>query len=108
MLALLVLGWRFAARNEADVPVDLLLTQLPATPLWTVLLVAFGLGAVLVGLLSSYEIMRLSLLQRRLRKTVERLESEIHQLRNLPLAGDGSEGAGGEHAAPIRAASRDG
>ena len=106
--AVLVAGWHFAARNGAAVQVDLLGLQLPETPLWLGLLAAFAVGAAASGVVCLYEIAKLGLLARRYRKSVARLESEIHQLRNLPLAVEAGDSAPlvGETAA--RAASRDG
>jgi uncharacterized integral membrane protein len=88
VVALVLGGWRFASHNAVAVPVDLLVTQLPETPLWLGLLAAFAGGAAAAGLLALYEITRLSLLTRRYRKAMVRLESEIHELRNLPLSAD--------------------
>jgi hypothetical protein len=85
--AALVIGWRFAQRNAQGVGVDVLFAQLPAQPLWLVLILAFGLGALGAGLIGLYQGARLGLTARRWRRTAERLELEIHQLRNLPLAG---------------------
>jgi hypothetical protein len=70
------------------VPIDLGVTTFPETPLWQALLVAFAAGAAGVGLGALWQVLRLGMLARRYRRTVGRLESEIHQLRNLPLAGD--------------------
>ena len=53
---------------------------------------SFGLGAAAATLLLLYRMAKQGLVTRRYRKTVRGLESEIHQLRNLPLAG--GEGAG--------------
>ncbi|MEN8181592.1 MAG: lipopolysaccharide assembly protein LapA domain-containing protein [Myxococcota bacterium] len=87
----LVAGWLFAARNDLSVAIDLLILQVPEVRLWAVLVGSFVLGAAAAGFAALYEVSRLGLLARRYRKTVVRLESEIHQLRNLPLAAeDGS------------------
>lgn len=80
-------AYRLADANASLVVVDLLYLETPATELWIVLVAAFGLGAVIAGLGLSYEIARLGLLSRRYRKSVGRLETEIHQLRNLPVEG---------------------
>jgi uncharacterized membrane protein YciS (DUF1049 family) len=82
----LVVGWRFAGRNSAVVSVDYLLGQTAEVSLWAALLGAFGLGAFGVGAIGVYQLARLQLMARRYRKKVRGLESEIHQLRNLPLA----------------------
>ncbi|MDX1578394.1 MAG: lipopolysaccharide assembly protein LapA domain-containing protein [Gemmatimonadota bacterium] len=83
-------AWRFTHGNPRPVSVDLVLGTTPALPLWAVLLLAFGLGALCAGASLVYELVRRSLLARRYRKAVAGLESEIHQLRNLPL-GEGEE-----------------
>ena len=77
---------RFSSTNATEIPVDLLLYQVPAVPIWLALLIAFGVGALAAGLSFSYEVVKKSLVARRYRKAVRGLESEIHQLRNLPLA----------------------
>ena len=82
-------GVQFVRTNESPVTVDLLLTQISEVALWLTLLVAFGLGAALAAALCLFEVARYGMVARRYRKTVARLESEIHQLRNLPLADEG-------------------
>jgi uncharacterized integral membrane protein len=84
---LFVIAWRFASENATEIQVDLLLLQVPAVPIWVALLTAFGIGAILAGLSLGYQVIKKNLVARRYRKTVRGLESEIHQLRNLPLAG---------------------
>jgi len=91
-VAVLVLGWRFASLNDETVTVHYLLGEWPAAPVWALILAAFGAGALVAGVLSLFEVARKGLVARRYRKTAEDLESEIHQMRNLPLAGP----AGGE------------
>ena len=85
-VALLVLGWRFANRNPSPVQVDLLFVPSSPHPLWYVLVVAFGVGALAAACFGLYHSARLSLLARRYRRIATGLEGEIHQLRNLPLA----------------------
>jgi uncharacterized integral membrane protein len=87
---LFVVAWRFASANATEIQVDLLLLQVPAVPIWLALLTAFGIGALLAGLSLGYQVIKKNLLARRYRKTLKSLESEIHQLRNLPLAGTDS------------------
>ena len=57
---------------------------------WIVLLGAFGVGALAAGTALFFEIARRSLMSRRYRKAVTGLETELHQLRNLPI-GDGTQ-----------------
>ena len=82
-------GVQFVRTNESPVTVDLLLTQVSGVALWLTLLVAFGLGAGLAAAICLFEVARYGMVARRYRKTAARLESEIHQLRNLPLADEG-------------------
>ena len=110
VVALLVGGWRFASRNGTAVEVDLLFVALAPTPLWTALLAAFALGVGAAGLVALWEVLRLGMLSRRYRKAMRRLEADVHELRNLPLAAeadDGDERRAGE-APGMRVASRDG
>lgn len=78
--------WRFVGGNAQPVTIELLLLQL-SVPLWGALLGAFGLGALCAGASLVYELAKKSFATRRYRKQMAGLESEIHQLRNLPLAG---------------------
>lgn len=102
VLALLV-GFAFVANripkdNSVLVNVDLLAWQAPPVPLWVALGLAFLLGVLCASAGLLYQLSKKSLVARRYRKTVAGLESEIHQLRNLPLAG--SEGSAEEPAVP--------
>jgi uncharacterized integral membrane protein len=101
---LFAVAWRFASTNATEIPIDLLLFQIPVVPIWVALLIAFGVGALSAGVSLGYQVIKKNLVARRYRKAVRGLESEIHQLRNLPLAGtdsalalpDGAEGEDGE------------
>lgn len=79
------LAVQFPKANDQLVRVDLLAFQAPEVELWIALLVSFSVGALLAALVLVYEMTKLGLLARRYRKTVVGLESEIHDLRNLPL-----------------------
>lgn len=85
-VAALVIGWRFADANQAPVSIYYLIGDVAGLPLWGVLLAAFAAGFALAGAVGLYHAARLSLTARRWRKAAGRLEGEIHQLRNLPLA----------------------
>jgi uncharacterized membrane protein YciS (DUF1049 family) len=87
---LFVVAWRFASTNDTEIPIDLLLIQAPAVPIWMALLIAFGAGLLLASVSLGYKVLKKNLVARRYRKEVKGLESEIHQLRNLPLSGTGS------------------
>ncbi len=85
-VAVLILGWRFAAENSATVSIHFLLGQIEGVALWAALLAAFGAGAACIGGLLLLRLARIGLVARRYRKVAEGLEAEVHQLRNLPLA----------------------
>ncbi len=87
-VGVLVLGWRFAAENSTPVTVGYLLGEWVGVALWLVVLLAFGVGVAVAGLLAVYQLARLALVTRRYRKTAHEFEAEVHQLRNLPLASD--------------------
>jgi uncharacterized integral membrane protein len=84
-VALFVGVWRFVGGNAQPVLIDLLFMPL-SVPLWLALVGAFLLGALCAGASLVYELAKKSLTARRYRKQMAGLESEIHQLRNLPLA----------------------
>jgi hypothetical protein len=91
LAGLFVVAWVFASRNAKEIEVvDLLLYQIPKVPIWMALSAAFGIGALSAGVALVYQVLKKDLVARRYRKTVRSLESEIHQLRNLPLAGTDS------------------
>lgn len=91
-LALLVavwwIGWQFVTENQQPVSLHYVLGRAPEVALWKVVLAAFGSGAGLVALYTLWTSARSGLAARRYRKALGGLESEIHQLRNLPLAPD--------------------
>ena len=83
-VALFAVVWRFVGGNQAQVTIDLVFGEL-SLPVWGALLGAFGLGALCAGASLVYELAKKSFTARRYRKQMAGLESEIHQLRNLPL-----------------------
>jgi uncharacterized integral membrane protein len=85
-VGLLVVGWRFAAEHTQPVRIHYLVGESGDVPLWAALLGAFAAGAASVGGVAVYQLARLGMLARRYRKAVAKLEVEIHELRNLPLA----------------------
>jgi len=87
-VALLVGGWRFAHHNASTVTVGYIVGEFEEVSLWLALLVAFALGFALAALYWSLQLTRASMLTRRYRKAVADLESEVHELRNLPLASE--------------------
>jgi len=84
-VGLLVAGWRFAALHPQPVRVHYLLGETEQS-LWVALVGAFVAGAAFVAGLAALQLARLSMLARRYRKAAGRLEAEVHELRNLPLA----------------------
>ena len=110
-VGILVLGWRFAADHEQLVTIKTPILPEAEVSLWLALLLAVALGAIVVGAIAAYQMARTSLLARRYRGIIRKLEAEVHELRNLPLEEDapapakptpGLEGA----AAPRRALGR--
>lgn len=86
-VAALWIGWTFRAGNAGSVDLDLIWLQLRDVALWRLVLASVGLGGVFAGSLVGLAWLRVRLLNRRYRSAIRRLESELHQLRSLPLAG---------------------
>jgi uncharacterized integral membrane protein len=84
-VALFAVVWQFVGGNQGSVSIDLVFLQ-QSVPLWAALLGAFVLGALSAGASLIYELAKKSFALLRYRKQMAGLESEIHQLRNLPLA----------------------
>ena len=100
-VGIMVLGWSFASRNADPVVVNYVAGEFTNVPLWAVILVAFGSGALVAGFLSLFELTKQGLVARRYRKTAEGLETEIHQMRNLPLVASDDSGAAAESPAAL-------
>lgn len=84
---LLYLTWRLVTANDALLTLDFLVLRVELA-VWEALLGAFVCGAALTGLLALYQAARGGLVERRYRRRLRALETEVHQLRNLPLASD--------------------
>ena len=84
--AMLVAGWKFAAGNAVDVDIDVLAMRVTEVKLWLALLTAFAAGIGVAGTLGVLALAKSGMVARRYRRTVAGLESEVHQLRNIPLA----------------------
>jgi len=84
--AVFVCGWVFPAQNATPVTVSYIFGELDEVALWQALCGAFAAGVGLAGLVGAYQIVRLQMVTRRYRKTVRELETEVHQMRNLPLS----------------------
>ena len=85
-VGLLYAGWEFADSNSEPVPVHYPGGAFEKRALWVILLVAFGSGVVLATLVAVVRGARIRLVSRRYRKLVDSLQSEVHQLRSLPLS----------------------
>jgi len=83
---LLYLAWRLVTANGLEVEIDFLVGRLEGVALWKALGGAFGLGVATVGFALVLQLLRARLTARRYRKRLSDLETEVHQLRNLPLA----------------------
>ncbi|MDJ0785953.1 MAG: lipopolysaccharide assembly protein LapA domain-containing protein [Myxococcota bacterium] len=85
----------FRDRNLDPMVVHLLVWQTPPIAVWVVVVVAFLAGALGASLLLLLRVTRSNLTARRYRKAANKLESEVHQLRNLPLAAEPGPGGDG-------------
>jgi len=88
MAGAFVVAYQFG-KNAEPISVRLFEWSTPPAPAWLVLGVAFGGGLLAASALWLFQVIRLSLLGRRYRKEVAALETELHRLRNLPLAAEG-------------------
>jgi uncharacterized membrane protein YciS (DUF1049 family) len=86
-VALLWLGWSFRVGNETPIDLDLIWVRFQQVELWRVILLASGTGAVVSALCVGLAWLRSRLLNRRYRRVIRRLESELHEMRSLPLVG---------------------
>jgi hypothetical protein len=95
-------GVQFVRANEAPVVIDLLAIEPFTVSVWQALLGCLGIGAAAAVAISLLEVTRYAFVARRYRRAAGRLESEIHQLRNLPLVdeGESSEGDPADLAVP--------
>lgn len=89
---LLYLGWLLVTANGLEVEVDFLVGRVAGVALWKALAVAFAFGAGLVGIALVLQLLRAKLVARRYQKKLSGLETEVHQLRNLPLGQNPSAG----------------
>jgi len=81
------IGWTFRASNSALIDLELIWVRVPDVEIWRIILLALLLGAVLSALLFGFAWLRQRLLSGRYRRVIKRLESELHEMRSLPLAG---------------------
>ena len=99
-----IVGWMFYAANTAVVTIDLLGMAVMEVMVWKLALSCFALGAGVVMLMAGFLGLRGLELRRRYRKTIRNLESELHQLRSLPLTSDPEAGVAPTPDAPARLA----
>lgn len=90
IVLILVAGWRFAHENEAIVSIDYVLGRTADVALWKALLMATATGVLIAGAYLGMALLRARLESRRYRKAMVNLESEVHQLRNLPVVASGA------------------
>ena len=86
-LALLWVVWSFRSGNAGAIDVDLVWVRLPNVEVWWALSIAIGFGIAIGALCVGFAWLRQRILNRRYRKEIAKLESELHQLRSLPLSG---------------------
>ena len=86
-VGMLWLGWSFRVGNETPIDLDLIWLRFPEVEIWRVILSAMGFGAIASALLVGFAWLRSRLLNRRYQRAIRRLESELHELRSLPLTG---------------------
>jgi uncharacterized membrane protein YciS (DUF1049 family) len=84
------MGWTFRANNSVAVDLELIWIRIPDVELWRVLLIAMAAGASFSALPIGFAWLRQRLLSHRYRRIIKRLESELHEMRSLPLAGHSS------------------
>lgn len=85
------MGWSFRAGNAEPVDLDLIWIRISEIELWWAILVSIGIGAIFSGLLMGFVWLRVRLLNHRYRRAIRRLESELHEMRSLPLTGSDSQ-----------------
>lgn len=104
-IALIAGSVLFSTNNLESVRVNYVVGE-SELPIWQLAALAFATGALVAWVLSLLALSRAKLEARRQRKSVGRLERELHQLRNLPLAGEerGAEPIAAEASAPVDAA----
>jgi len=87
LIAVLVVSTHLFVRdNEQTVDLDFLGFRVEAVEVWLVLLGSFVAGLVLASVVAVFRGAKLRMVARRYRKAARDLSTEVHELRNLPLA----------------------
>lgn len=84
-VVVLLSGWQFAHQNDALVQIDYVVGRTGEIAVWKALIAAAAAGAVFVAVFLGLSLLTARLQARRFRKAMVKLESEVHQLRNLPV-----------------------
>ena len=84
-----MLGWSLRSANVQVVDLDLIWIRVPNLELWWLVLLSIAAGFLLATLIVGFAWLRGALVNRRYRKSIRRLEAELHELRSLPLSGRG-------------------
>ena len=92
------IGWSFRSGNVTPIDLDLIWIRIAHVELWWVILVAIAVGAVLATCLVGFALLRAHWLNIRYRRVSKRLESELHQMRSLPLSGSDARPGGASEA----------
>lgn len=90
-MALVIGAIVFMDRNSQPIAVDYLAGRLEGVAVWLALLGSFAAGACVAASIALLRGARLRLKTRGYRKAARDLETEVHQLRNLPLSEDGAD-----------------
>lgn len=83
------MGWSFRSGNDGVIDLDLVWVRLHNVEVWWALVMAVAVGASLGALTVGPAWLRQRILNRRHRKAIERLESEVHRLRTSMVPGSG-------------------
>ncbi|HIF93224.1 MAG: LapA family protein [Myxococcales bacterium] len=86
-IAALWAGWTFRASNSVPVDLELIWIRIPNVELWWVVLGSMAIGAGLATTSVGFSWLRGHLLNLRYRRAIRKLETELHEMRSLPLSG---------------------
>jgi uncharacterized membrane protein YciS (DUF1049 family) len=86
-------GWTFRSSNSVPVDLELVWILIPNVELWWVVLGSMAFGAVLATIIVGFAWLRERLLNLRYRRAIKKLETELHEMRSMPLSGSRSAGS---------------